>query len=138
MLQYFFREIDEAVGINTIEATKLNTSSSSYMSVETNEPPIKSLIANITDKASPCDCKNLEKVIGPFPFEPPIGYHWVLNGWKLEPIDMPSSSTPLASKSFEQLFLDKVKGPSNKAKLNRRKLDLRGKVYTISKIFLNT
>ena len=63
-------------------------------------------------------------LIGPYPYEAPDGFKLVPNGWKLEKQVKPS--TPV---SFEEMFLDKIKGPVNKQKGKRMKLDLRGKVY---------
>ena len=46
----------------------------------------------------------LGQYLSPYPYDALIGFRWVPNGWKLEPIE----STP-KNVSFEQLFLDKVK-----------------------------
>ena len=53
------------------------------------------------------------KHIGLFPYyPPPEGYQWVPNCWKIEKIEHQTQAT--SSKSFDELFLDKIKGPINK------------------------
>ena len=54
-----------------------------------------------------------QRILGPYPYNAPLGFHWVPNGWKLEPIE----PTP-TNVSFEQLFLDKVKSIQEKKKKN--------------------
>ena len=67
----------------------------------------------------------LIKHLGPYPCAAPLGFSWVPNGWKLVPTNQPKT----AEKSFEELFLDKVKGSTSKTKKPKQKLDLRAKVY---------
>ena len=43
---------------------------------------------------------------------------------------LPKIITPVANKSFDELFLDKVKGPTDKPPQKRRKIDLMTKVIT--------
>ena len=47
----------------------------------------------------------LKKHIGNYPYKAPDGFKWIPNGWKLVE-DTPQS----CSKSFEEIFLDKIKG----------------------------
>ena len=61
----------------------------------------------------------LGQYLSPYPYDALLGFHWVPNGWKLEPVE----STP-TNVSFEQLFLDKVKPIQEKQKKNQMKLDL--------------
>ena len=68
--------------------------------------------------------------ISPYPFAPPTGFIWQLK-WELSPIDrtcgvQPSELlnstpmiTPYSNKSFEELFLNKVKPPATKDQLKR-------------------
>ena len=58
-------------------------------------------------------------ILGPYPYDVPLGFRWFLNGWKLKRIE----SAP-ANVSFEQLFLNKVKPIQEKQKKNQMKLDL--------------
>ena len=64
-----------------------------------------------------------QRILGPYPYDPPLGFCWFPNKWKLKRIE----STP-TNVSFEQLFLNKVKPTQEKKKKNRMKLDLRPKV----------
>ena len=66
------------------------------------------------------DSTTLIRLLGPHPYASPPAFHWVSNGWKLGA----ATSTPVSNKTFEDLFLDKVKGPVNKTKPKRQKLDL--------------
>lgn len=63
------------------------------------------------------------KLLGPYPYDAPPGYHWVPNGWKLEPVQ----EAQIPDVSFEQLFLNKIKSVGGK-KRQRSKLDMRAKV----------
>ena len=47
--------------------------------------------------------------IRPFPYQALKDFKWVPNGWKLEPIKDSSGN-----KTFEELFLDKIKKPAEK------------------------
>ena len=64
-----------------------------------------------------------QRILGPYPYDPPLGFCWFPNKWKLKRIE----STP-TNVSFEQLFLNKVKPIQEKQKKNRMKLDLLVKV----------
>ena len=71
----------------------------------------------------------LLKHIGPFPYDPPLeGCKWVPNGWKIEKIEYQTKAT--SSKSFDELFLDKIKGPVNKKKDRFQRCDLRAKLIS--------
>ena len=65
------------------------------------------------------DC-NIYKVIGPKP-APVSGYCWV-PPWALQ--------KDTGDKSFEELVLDKIKGPQEKKQLKQRKIDATTKVIT--------
>ena len=64
-----------------------------------------------------------QRILGPYPYNVPLGFRWFLNNWKFEQIE----STP-TNVSFEKLFLNKVKPIQEKQKKNRMKLDLLVKV----------
>ena len=70
------------------------------------------------------DNEILLKHLGPVPYNPPKGYNWVPNGWKLEKV---VSET---TKSFDEIFLDKVKGPQKKKSESAIQIDLRGKIIS--------
>ena len=59
----------------------------------------------------------LKRYLGEFLYQAPSGYKWVPNGWKLVKVN--ANEKPWI-KSFEEVFLDKIKGPlgKNKVKLN--------------------
>lgn len=84
-------------------------------------------VSAATAKEFPMD--NIKRHLGSYQCNPPDGFQWVPK-WCLEPLHYQStpSQQPSCSKSFEDLFLDKVKGPVNKPNVKRRKLDLRSKV----------
>ena len=54
-----------------------------------------------------------QRILGPYPYNDPLGFCWFPNGWKIEQ----SESTP-TNVSFEQLqlFLNKVKPIQEKQK----------------------
>ena len=52
-----------------------------------------------------------QRILGPYPYDPPLGFCWFPNSWKLKQIE----STP-TNVSFEQLFLNKVKPIQEKQK----------------------
>ena len=64
-----------------------------------------------------------QRILGPYPHDPPLVFCWFPNKWKLKRIE----STP-TNVSFEQLFLNKVKPIQEKQKKNRMKLDLQAKI----------
>ena len=66
---------------------------------------------------------NYQRILGPYPYDTPLGFCWFPNGWKLKRIE----STP-TNVSFEQFFLNKVKPIQEKQKKNQMKLDLRAKI----------
>ena len=63
-----------------------------------------------------------QRILGPYPYNALLGFRWVPNSWKLEPIELTPTSV-----LFEQLFLNK-EPIHEKQKKNRMKLDLRAKV----------
>ena len=84
------------------------------------------------DTSSPMPAKNqtlfetevLQKHIGTFPYDPPPEvYRWVANGWKIENIEHQIQAT--LSKSFDELFSDKIEGLINKKKDRSQRCDLR-------------
>ena len=46
----------------------------------------------------------IQRIMGPYPYDAPLGFGWFSNGWKLKEIE----STP-TDIFFEQLFSNKVK-----------------------------
>ena len=54
-----------------------------------------------------------QRILGPYPYNVPLGFRWFLNNWKFEQIE----STP-TNVSFEKLFLNKVKPIQEKQKKN--------------------
>ena len=64
-----------------------------------------------------------QRILGPYPYNVPLGFCWFLSKWNPERIE----STP-TNVSFETLFLNKVKPIQEKQKKNRMKLDLSVKV----------
>ena len=85
---------------------------------EFSTPQFSKTISNANDTHD-----DYQIILGPYPYEVPLGFRWFLNGWKLKRIE----STP-TNVSFEQLFLNKVKPIQEKQKKNRMKLDLRAKI----------
>ena len=55
---------------------------------------------------------SLKRYIGPCPYDAPEGFQWVPNAWKLE--KMSDSNKRTNNKTFDELFLDTIKGPVNK------------------------
>ena len=64
----------------------------------------------------------LKRYLGEFLYQAPSGYKWVPNGWKLVKVN--ATEKPWI-KSFEEVFLDKIKGPlgKNKGEFKQRRLD---------------
>ena len=100
---------------------------------ETDNP----LMTQPNDTSSPMPAKNqtlnekevLLKHIGPSPYDPPPeGYKRVPNGWKIKKIEHQTKAT--SSKRFDELFLDKIKGPVNKKKDRFQRYDLRTKAIS--------
>ena len=75
---------------------------------EFSTPQFSKTISNANDTHD-----DYQRILDPYPYDAPLGFQWLPNGWKLEPIE----STP-ANVSFEQLFLDKVKPIQEKQKEN--------------------
>ena len=69
---------------------------------------------------------SLKRYSGPHPYDAPEGFQWVPNGWKLE--KMSDNNKRTNNKTFDELFLDKIKGPVNKTKQTRQRIDLRAQV----------
>ena len=85
---------------------------------EFSTPQFSKTISNANDTHD-----DYQIILGPYPYNDPLGFCWFLNGWKLKQIE----STP-TNVSFEQLFLNKVKPIQEKQKENQMKLDLRAKI----------
>ena len=64
-----------------------------------------------------------QRILGPCPYDAPLGFHWFPNGWKLKQIESTTTNV-----SFEQLFLNKVKPIQEKQKKNQMKHDLQAKI----------
>ena len=129
----FYREIDDALGISETTPCITPTTNSNTPDFIVNTPSPShalpsqpSLPGGSSVVSSELDI--LMKRLGPYPYAAPPGFNWVPNGWKLEPNQ---ESTPTSSrnveKSFEDLFLDKIEGTTEKTKRKRQKLDLRCK-----------
>ena len=58
------------------------------------------------------------------PCDVPRRMRWVPSGWKPEPVN----TNIQESKPFENIFLDKLKGPTNTNKLRGKQLNLRATV----------
>ena len=107
--------------------------------VATSTPGPSTEPASVTPVQSPtigneCDCQNC-KVLGPVP-SPVPNKLWV-PCWCLQ--ESTARSTPTSevgetskqsSKDFEELVLDKMKGPTDKPAVKRRKVDLKTKIVT--------
>ena len=93
-------------------------------------PRKPSASANSIPKPS-CVCEKL----GAIPCAAPDGMEWVPI-WTLQSKQAAKSSTPKSpstsarNKSFEERILDKIKGPTDKPQIKRRKCDLMTKVVT--------
>ena len=85
---------------------------------EFSTPQFSKMIFNANDTHD-----NYQIILGPYPYNVPLGFCWFLNGWKLKQIE----STP-TNVSFQQLFLNKVKPIKEKQKKNRMKFDLQVKI----------
>ena len=61
--------------------------------------------------------------ISPYPYDPPEGFQWVPNDWKLE--------KKVKDVSFDEIFVGKIRSiTKNSGKKGRGNIDLRGKVST--------
>ena len=142
---YLFRNVDDAIGYQDEVAPPISENNSVLPVENTIDLPVAvTTPTSVTTPTFQVDVASqqstsyntqvihddmLMKHLGSYPYEAPAGFHWVPNGWKLVPSNQ---STPLntRNKSFEEVFLDKVKGPVTKPKGKRMKLDLRGKIIT--------
>ena len=105
---------------DVISSTPISTSTS---------VPGPDIQAKDKDTSSTCKCETC-KEIGPKP--PPFpGKVWVA-AWALQDPPQRALNTSCAStnKSFEELLLDKINGPQEKAPVKRRKIDRKTKVIT--------
>ena len=73
---------------------------------EFSTPQFSKMISNANDIHD-----NYQRILGPYPYDAPLGFCWFPNGWKLKWIE--SSPTNV---SLEQLFLNKVKPIQKKQK----------------------
>ena len=64
-----------------------------------------------------------QRILGPYPYDTPLGFCWFPIGWKLKWIESPPTNV-----SFEQLLLNEVKPIQEKQQKNRMKLDLQAKI----------
>ena len=110
----------DVISSTPISSTPISTSTS---------VPGPDIQAKDKDTSSTCKCETC-KEIGPKP--PPFpGKVWVA-AWALQDPPQRALNTSCAStnKSFEELLLDKIKGPQEKAPVKRRKIDRKTKVIT--------
>ena len=102
------------------ERQQPSTPTVSTPSAVTTPPTIKmpETITPLITRDQPTEyCQVVMDTIGPFPFACQSGFRWVPNGWKLERIP----STPsVENKSFEELFLDRIK-PMQKKSPNKKR-----------------
>ena len=113
---------------NTVESTPLTDAES--------RSTIQIIEQNCNSKGN---LDHLVNEIGPYPFAPPPGFIWKPK-WELSPADgisgaqtselLNSTATaiPHSNKSFEELFLDKVKPPATKDRPKTRNIDNRAQV----------
>ena len=73
-----------------------------------NTPQFSKTISNANDTHD-----NYQRILGPYPYDARLGFHWFPNGWKLKQIE---SATKL------NLYIQE------KQKKNQMKLDLRAKI----------
>ena len=111
---------------------KINTTESTPLADAESRPLPQAVKENCNSKGN---FNHLVDKIGPYPFAPPPG-------WELSPVDGISGTqpsellnsaamiTPHSNKSFEELFLDKVKPPAAKDQPKRHNLDNRAQVIT--------
>ena len=87
---------------------------------------------NIADADSVADsvacCCAVSREIGPIPKPAPPGFQWHPK-WELLP-EIVADPEPSTNKSFEELLLDKTKGPTEKPKVKRMKVDLMAKLVS--------
>ena len=117
---------------------KINTTESTPLADAESRPLPQAVKENCNSQGN---FDHLVDKIGPYPFAPPPGFIWKPK-WELSPVDgisgmQPSELlnsaaviTPHSNKSFEELFLDKVKLPATKDRPKRRNLDNRAQVIT--------
>ena len=116
-----FKPPQETASTNkSVKSSTPNLPSYSQKDVSTGSSAI--IAASSTHESMTCDC-NICKVIGPKP-APVSGYCWV-PAWTLQ--------KDTGDKSFEELVLDKIKGPQQKKQVKRRKIDATTKVITDEK-----
>ena len=113
---------------NTVESTPLTDAES--------RSTIQIIEQNCNSKGN---LDHLVNEIGPYPFAPPPGFIWKPK-WELSPADgisgaqpsellnLTAATTPHSNKSFEELFLDKVKPPASKDRPKRCNIDDRAQV----------
>ena len=106
------------------------------------KPPLPCSSQHVSDEqvgVGSCTCW-IAKSIVPVPGPAPPGYSWVPS-WSCQPVGnetLPTCASESANKSaegsanrsFEELILEKMKGPVVKPKKQRRKIDLMTKVIT--------
>ena len=119
------KDIPEATGLNGSQSLREQQPSSSCANTPiTSESALQNEFQFSTE---------VMQVIGSFPYPSPPGFKWVPNGWKLVPTtEIPTAaatketstpvsavSTPIQNKSFEEIFLDRIK-PINKSPTKKR------------------
>ncbi|XP_057314858.1 uncharacterized protein LOC130656038 [Hydractinia symbiolongicarpus] len=111
---------------NTSTETKISTPKASGSKMCSNNTPTK------IHSSAKHFSKQVMDTIGPFPFDAPLGFQWVPNGWKLEPVSSTPTPTtaPIVNKSFEELFLNKIKPMEKPGVKKRRKINLAATVVS--------
>ena len=101
----------------SVKSSMPNLPSNSQKEISTGSSTI--ITASSTHESMTCDC-NMCKIIGPTP-APVSSYCWV-PAWTLQ--------KDTGDESFEELVLDKIKGPQKKKQVKQRKIDATTKVIT--------
>ena len=76
-----------------------------------------------------CDCRNCTE-LGPIRFTAPEDMEWKPVWALMKKSTQPSASSTPGNKTFDELILEKVKGPTEKQPKKIRKIDLMAKVIT--------
>ena len=115
-----------------------DTSNSQITQSETPQTPSPNLIVSTpvvhasSSQEISIDAETIQQhiynFIGPYPYDPPEGFQWVPNGWKLEKKEQ--------DVSFDEIFVGKIRSiTKNSGKKGRGNVDLRGKVSTFKSEF---
>lgn len=125
-MYHIFSDFETESGLIPVVETQQSVESTSSSSV------LSPLPISTPSRACTANKENLTSIIGPYPFEAPNGFQWIPK-WELVPVTAPESSpgpsnvsTP--NRSFEKLFLERVKPSLPSQKKKRVKLDMKAQV----------